>query len=332
MESGSPVGDPGVSGNTTEQSTTNVADIAGCSAVTQAAVLNCLRGLSTTDLLTAVQTYENQTVTQTSQDIFFPVVDGTLIPAAPSQLLKQGKFHKNISIIAGWNYNDGAIFASTSFTSDQQVEGYLMANYPHFTPSTIQTLLTLYPTAEFAYLARAASSPTLTLSPQFFRAAQIYRDVNFACPALYTAAQVASHNAGMGSAKVYLYELNQTAFAALEALGGAAFEGVIHISEVPYVFNDPLAVAGSPADVVLAAKVSGSWAQFAKAGNPVGNATLAGWGPAKVSANKKGVVQSAEVMVIGGVTPGMMTFGMSGPEMLIKRCEFINGLYGMLQT
>ena len=337
MESGSPVGDPGVSGNLSLDSTTAVVGIAGCSAVTEQATLNCLRGLDMTTLLTAVMTYENQTATTTAQDIFLPVVDGSLIPEAPSQLMLSGQFHTNISVIAGWAYNDGSIFTSTSLASDQATEGYIMAQYPFFTTSTVSKLLSLYPTSSFSYLAKQFSTPNFTISAQFFRAAQIYRDVNFACPAIFTAQQVAKHTTGP---KPYLYEINQTAFATLENAAGGGFEGVIHISEIPYVFNDPGAYLGTASDFTLAAQISGSWAHFAATGNPVGNSTVPSWSvgftkadlAAAAKKSSKGQVQSAEVNVLGGPTPGMTTYNMSGPETLIERCAFINTLYGQIQT
>ena len=291
MESGSPVGDPGVSGNLSLDSTTAVVGIAGCSAVTESATLNCLRGLDMTTLLTAVMTYENQTATTTAQDIFLPVVDGSFIPEAPSQLLLSGQFHTNVSIIAGWCYNDGSIFTSTSIASDQATQGYIAAQYPFFTPATLSKLLALYPAASFEYLSKQFSTPNLTISAQFFRSAQIYRDVNFACPAIFTTEQIAKHTTGP---KPYLYELNQTAFATIEGAAGAGFEGVFHISEIPYVFNNPGAYLGTTSDFTLAAQVSGSWVHFAATGNPVGNSTLPNWSIGYTKADLAAVAEERE--------------------------------------
>lgn len=336
MESGSPIGDPGATGNFTAQSTSTVASFAGCSAVTADATLNCLRGISMNELLTAVEMYENQTKSQTPQDIFFPVVDGSFIPAAPSELLRTGKFHKNISVIAGWAYNDGSIFTDTGITSDSQVQAFILANYPNLTPATVSQLLALYPTASFEYLAKKYTTSNLPLSPQFFRAAQILRDVNFACPALYTAYQVAAHNSKTTAA--YLYEINQTAFAALESLAGAAYAGVIHTAEIPYVFDDPQTYLGTPADVTLASQVSGSWAHFAAAANPVGNGTLTNWTAGftttDLNTDKSSGIKRAEVRVIGGPTGGMKTYSTTGPEMLIQRCAVIvsQGFLNQLQV
>jgi len=347
MQSGSPAADPGVSGNLTAVSTSTVASLVGCENATDSQLtLSCLRKLPMEDLLQGVLEYENQTAADgLAQDIFFPTTDDDLIPGPPSQLLKQGKFHKNISVITGWAENDGSIFSSPEVRNDSAAIVYLSIQYPHLTPATVQELLHLYPASDFTAQARNADNPNGTAS--FFQSAQIYRDINFACPALDTAFRVAAHGA-----PAYIYALNQTALTLLLDFAGVAYYGVIHVSDIPYVFDNTASVLGSANDAALASRMSGSWVSFARTGEPTtstgrgnatGNETLNDWPYAFGGqqhllnlAAKNGTVMpsSAVVRVIGGPSGGIKTYGTSGPEQLIKRCSFINsaGFYAQIQT
>lgn len=336
MQSGSPAADPGVSGNFTLTSTTTVAQLAGCSNTNSTTVLSCLRQLPMTQLLNAVLQYENITANQTSQDIFFPVVDGDFIPSAPSNLLRTGQFHKNISVIAGWNYNDGSIFTSATLNSSVAVRAFVNASYPNLNATTLDTLISLYAADDFA-----ASAAAVQISPFFLQAAEIYRDVNFACPAI----DVTHHIAQFG-AQSYLYDLNATSFDTLLQLANASFEGVIHVSDVPFVFNNAnLGLGITAAEQVVQTRMSGSWARFASTGNPSGNSsvTLANWTQAynkTGAAVKDQTVQQTSVRVIGGPSAGQYTLNMtaqggSGIEpQLLKRCAFINSVdfYQQIQT
>lgn len=334
MQSGSPAGDPGVSGNFTVTSTTTVAQLAGCSSENSSEVLKCLRQLPMPELLQAVLQYENITANQTSQDIFFPTVDGDFIPEAPSVLLRRGLFHKNVSIIAGWNRNDGSIFANPALNTSEAVLGYLGASYPHLNATTKKTLMSLYPVKDFLATASAVQA-----SPYYLQAAEIYRDVNFACPAI----DVAHHVAQYGGHS-YLYELNETTFGALLQLSGAGFEGVIHVSDVPFVFNNAnIGLGINAAQEIVQTRMSGSWARFATTGDPSGNAsiTLAGWRQAFNKTEgvlKEQAVYNVSVRVIGGPNAGQREFNTSGQvgieSQLLERCAFINSgsFYAQLQT
>ncbi|KAJ9605501.1 hypothetical protein H2200_010158 [Cladophialophora chaetospira] len=326
LQSGGPAGDPGLTGNTTVVTTTAVAQLAGCTG-NDSSVLSCLRQLPTTSLLDAVIQYENITTTNgASQDVFFPTVDGTYVPDAPSTLLRTGRFHKNISIIAGWNENDGSIFVPPTLSSSDAVQAYLHSSYPNLTSTTLSTLISLYPLNGFTAAAQA-----LTISPYFLQASQIYRDVNFACPAI----DVAHHVARFNSA-TYLYNLNTSSLASVLSLFNASFEGVLHFSDIPFVFNQPNVGFGTTAAANLtASRMSGSWARFASTGNPSGNPgiTLAGWTQAFSKAQAAVTSQNvtgATIRVIGGPHAGSAKLTLEPKDAvepgLLQRCEFINSV------
>ena len=335
MQSGGPAADPGVTGNTTVVNTATVAQMAGCSGANSSQVLTCLRQLPMRTLLDSVLKFENITSANgISQDIFFPAVDGKYMPAAPSTLVRTGRFHKNVAVIAGCNENDGSIFVPPTLNSSSAVQAFMHLSYPYLNSTTLSKLISLYPLNEFL-----AAAETLTISPYFLQARQIYRDVNFACQAI----DVSHHVAQSGSLS-YLYVLNMTSLASGLQLFNASFEGVIHISDIPYVFNQPNVGFGTTAaDNLTATRMSGSWAHFATTGDPSGNSaiTLPGWKQAFTKS--EAVVQSqnvtsASVRVIGGPHGGEAQLsnnaGAAIEPQLLQRCAFINSpaFYQQLQT
>lgn len=336
MQSGGPAADPGVSGNATVNSTSTVAQLAGCTGTNASQVLTCLRQLPLPQLLDAVLEFENLTAAQgVSQDIFFPTVDGSFIPAAPSTLVRTGRFHKNISVITGWNFNDGSIFTPPILNGSEEVQAFLRLSYPALNATTLNTLISLYPVTEFVATAQA-----VTISPFFLQAAQIYRDVNFVCQSI----DFAHHVAQSGSPS-FLYDLNTTSLANVLLLANASFEGIIHFSDVPFVFNQPNVGLGvTAANNVTATRMSGSWSQFATTGNPSSanaTTTLSGWTQAfnrTQAASTNQTVQGISLRVIGGSTAGqheLLLNNSGGIEpRLLERCAFINSptFYEQLQT
>jgi carboxylesterase type B len=343
LESGGPTGDPGVATNLTMNSTNAVANFANCTQTNSTAQLECLRSLSWQDLLTAVIKFENSS--QSAQDIFFPTLDGVhgYIPDAPSTLLREGRFHKNVSTIAGFNFNDGTIFVPPTLANSTAVTGYLSAAYPNFNSSTLSTLTnTLYPLQSFEAEAKALNS-----SPFFEQASQIYRDVNFACQALFTV-QTFSHYSP--HVPVYVYDFNTTSFGLLLQLNKVEFFGVIHTSEILFVYNNANFNGLLPitaGQTVTQDRVSGSWAEFASTGNPSGNnasTSLLNWSPAftVTKSGKKGgnvealgTLRNVSIRAIGGDEAGQFTatlnqLGAQGGGFLreegdlLRRCEFIN--------
>ncbi|KAH0829532.1 Lipase 2 [Fonsecaea pedrosoi] len=338
MQSGAAASDPGVSGNATSTNTAAVAQLAGCTGTNSSLVLDCLREISMVQLLNAVLLFENSTTATeangASQDLFFPTVDGSYIPAAPSNLIRTGRFHKNISIIAGWNENDGSIFVPPTLNGSSAAQAFLNSSYPHLNSTTLSTLISMYPISDFIAVAQATQ-----ISPYFLQASQIYRDINFACPSI----DISHHVTRFGSTS-YLYVLNTTSLSSVLQLFNASFEGVIHFSDVPFVFNQPNVGFGTTAAAnVTATRMSGSWAHFAATGNPSGDSaiTLFGWTQAfnkTQAAVPSQNVTGASIRVIGGPRAGQAQLSSNGEAAveprLLERCAFINSaaFYQQLQT
>ncbi|OAL32697.1 hypothetical protein AYO20_07855 [Fonsecaea nubica] len=338
MQSGAAASDPGVTGDATSTNTAAVAQLAGCTGTNSSLVLDCLREISMVQLLNAVLLFENSTTATeangASQDLFFPTVDGSYIPVAPSNLIRTGRFHKNISIITGWNENDGSIFVPPTLNGSSAAQAFLNSSYPHLTSTTLSTLISMYPISDFIAAAQATQ-----ISPYFLQASQIYRDINFACPSIDI-----SHRVTRFGSTSYLYVLNTTSLSSVLQLFNASFEGVIHFSDVPFVFNQPNVGFGTTAAAnVTATRMSGSWAHFAATGNPSGDSaiTLSGWTQAfnkTQAAVTSQNVTDASIRVIGGPRAGQAQLSSNGgatvEPRLLERCAFINSaaFYQQLQT
>lgn len=266
----------------------------------------------------------------------FGVVDDDFIPSAPSTLVKTGQFSKNVSVIIGWNTDDGSLFTSPKITNDSDIAADLSESFPGFTNSNIARLLELYPVEDFTFEVK----PNDTVSAQYYRASRINRDIGYTCPGIDMGYHVAKYS---NKAEARFYELNQSSFTPLYAGFGSSYLGISHFSDIPYVFNEVAIFNASASDTLLAKKMSGSWASFAATGNPVApsslvNATtLSDW-PAAYANTKAAAPTTAVINVIGGPSAGPATIsvhstkGQAGMEKLLVRCAYISGLYDQLET
>lgn len=179
------------------------------------------------------------------------------------------------------------------------------------------------------------------VSPQYYRAAQMNRDLWFTCPVL----DFAWHYRKQSKAEVRLYENNATRFtAAYEAMGVPMWR-VAHLSDIPYVLNaQQLAGMGtdnSAAQLAHAECVSRNIARFATSGSPDEKDT---WPGAFTNATKKELEGDSPsrlaLQVFGGPYGNVQVAIRAGNdgdegsgseaelavkwEKLFQRCEFIN--------
>ena len=237
--------------------------------------------------------------------------------------------------MAGFTYNDGSLFTSPTINSTQAVQAFLHADYPHLNSTTLSKLIQLYPINQFTTAAK-----TDNISPYWEQASRIYRDINFACPALSTTHHVARYYRSS-----YIYELNATGLTPELALANATYLGVIHTSDIFFVFGEATAFDGSAEIQTIQRRLMGSFIQFAATGDPSGGVedTEAGWRQvySPVEAWVQGeAVQNASVRVVGGVNAGQHEFEMEGQEGVgtesetLRRCAFINSVefYEQIQT
>lgn len=275
-----------------------------------------------------------------------PAVDNDFIPSAPSTLVKTGQFAKNISVILGWNTNDGSIFTPPSISNDSDVASFMTSNPPFLSNATINHFLTLYPAVDFEH----EVIPNDTVNVHWYRASRIFRDIEFVCPSVDLGYNVMKYNKHVDA---WLYQLDQTPYAALSDASSIAYLGVAHTSDIFYVFNEVHilndTLKPSVADEALAKTMSGMWASYAVTGDPTsgsgGNATAwggygswpAAFSPSDIKTNPEGATK-ARVNVLGGAHPGPKGIRVNGRdapvgmEKLLERCEFINSIYDELKT
>ncbi|KAF5346951.1 hypothetical protein D9758_010128 [Tetrapyrgos nigripes] len=329
--------EPTSTSNLTFDTFNAVANLTGCDTFGNpqgSKTLACLRNLPMEMLLNITIQQHDSTSSQNDGDIYLPTVDGDFLPSASSELTRQGRFVR-MPVIIGWTEEDATLFTPANTT----MEEFLHTFYPDLTQTTISRLLELYPVEDFNANTEAG------LSAEFYRTAQVFRDILLACPSFLFGHAMADKFAedhpyeapdgGVPVPPVFLYSFNQTILTPSLERGGLPGLGVIHTSELAYVYanfatyNNTGLVHPTSSDFSLLEQVSRSWSSFATTGRPTitGKDTLQGW---KGSYQPGAEMMDASVYVVGGSDPGMSTLEGKGSnkalaaQKLKERCEFLN--------
>ena len=290
--------------------------------------LACLRSLPFDKLLNATIGQRDSTAASNDGDVYLPTIDDDFLPLASSELTLKGMFAK-LPIIIGWTNNDATLFTNTSIKTSQNTHDFVHLYWPGLSETSISTILSLYPSSTFS------PNPSANLSAEFYRSAEIFRDILFVCPS-FLLGNAMSAKFQDQTPPVYYYEQNQTILTTLLDKFIAPGLGVIHISELAYVYANFTAynatgdVHPSPSDIELLKQESRSWSTFANTFKPSSNAkeTLKGWTPAYDNWNKG--MFDAKLMVIGGPEAGISTLDAEGAseavaaQRLGDRCGFLN--------
>lgn len=241
----------------------------------------------------------------------------------------------DIPLLATWVADDGSMDPSNRITTDTEVVQQFSSSISGFSDEIAQKILSLYPEADFEDQARAYPD----VSPQFFRASRIIRDIDPVCP-LVKLAQIWKQN---GNDDLHIAELNHTRLVPYWNDWHQPW-GVSHLSDIPYFFKEEIPPPGdnSAEDFMLSANYSGSFISFANSGNPVndGKTTFQQWpladdavliiggphgtGPAKSSLLRETGIGRTELRKRMSL--------MSAPtvafekERLVERCSYLNSL------
>lgn len=254
--------------------------------------------------------------------------------------LPLSKVITDIPLIASCTTNDGAWYAQPTTKSDASVLASFQQYVLGLSPASFETLLALYPESDFSHLVRPGKKAT----SQYYRAAQMNRDILFTCPVI----DFAYHYSRSSNKDVRVYEMNQTKFGPAYASMGVPEWRVAHLSDIPYLMNEDVAAGGdnSPAQQDLSAQLSGSVAAFAWTGDPTAVAAtkrakaLKDWpvafgngqeGPEKlkiyvIGGEEGGGVATATTAGGGGGTEGSRRDKAVAWEKLVERCAFINSI------
>ncbi|KAF5346902.1 hypothetical protein D9758_010113 [Tetrapyrgos nigripes] len=335
--------EPTSTSNLTLNTFNAVANLTGCDTFGNpqgSKTLACLRNLPMGTLLNITIQQHDSTSSQNDGDVYLPTVDGDFLPSASSELTRQGRFVR-MPVIIGWTEDDGTLFTPANTT----MEEFLHIFYPDLTQTTISRLLELYPVEDFNANTEAG------LSAEFYRTAQVFRDILLVCPSfLFGHAMADKYSQDLadadehpewrggpktGAIPVFLYSFNQTILTpSLESLGSPGL-GVIHSSELAYVYasftayNTTGLVNPTEADYALLEQVSRSWTTFASVGLPTipGKVTLKGW---EGSYHPDVGMMDAGVYVVGGSDPGVSKLEGKGSNKVLvaqklkERCGFLN--------
>ncbi|KAI0157771.1 putative lipase [Xylariaceae sp. FL1272] len=305
--------EPGITGNFTMDAMKALVDYLACNAtdLNSAETIECLRSFDTATLFNASSETHLSDFAHNVGDTWLPAVDGDFLPAAPSELIKQGRF-ANITTMVLWCDGDLNVFLPTSIQTNQETYDLIQAYQPAMTPDNVDKLLSLYDVSEFP------ADEAAGLSSEFYRASRITRDILMTCQPIYNAEAIASR----GNA-VYLVDWNQT----------ISDQGVIHTSDLEYVFGnisalDPGGIPfhSSAADYALVSTESRPWSTFATTGSPSldGHDTLVGLTQAFPENDR------VNVFVAGGPREGFSPIDGPGArpalevQKLRERCTFIN--------
>lgn len=342
--------------NMVADNTAKVATSVGCTSDPDSQeTLNCLRNIPFEKLTDVSVGLARQARPPFGELFFSPSYDSDYITDRPSVLLRKGAFVKSVSplaalfqisvshlnadipMIASWVTNDGAWYVQPTVTSDASV----LASFEQYiiglsTPS-LERLLSLYPESDFKYLVRPGEKAT----SQYYRAAQMNRDIWFTCPVI----DFSYHYSLSSNRDVRLYEMNQTKFGPIYAYMGVPEWRVAHLSDIPYLMNEDVAAGGdnSPAQRELSAQLSGSVAAFAWTGDPTaataakGAKALKDWpvafgkgekAPGKLKVYVIGGEEGsgAATVIAGGGTEGTRRDKAVAWEKLVERCAFINSI------
>ncbi len=193
-------------------------------------------------LIDAIEKYEFE-VSPTALYTWQPTAPSTFIPEAPSKLLRSGRFAEELEIIAGWNQDEGSDLVSPKLTTNTEIANAV--SFPAQLNATAQhQLVDLYPLSQFF----PQVDGNRTISAEYFRASQMYRDSAFLCPAVQLAQALEAHSTANTSH--YLFVNNETFFAPLFVKDNTECLGVAHGSEIPFVFDTVSAIPNVPNSVV----------------------------------------------------------------------------------
>ena len=240
---------------------------------------------------------------------------------------------------------------------DDEVRASLRQFIRELSSQSIEKLLALYQPHEFEHLI----NPSLPATTQYYRAAQIHRDLWFTCPALdFTHHYNNQRGVGSSSKAIYLFEMNQTKFTPVLKQIGVPFWKVVHLSEVSFILNSDVNPGGdnSEKQKSLSKQLSSSVIAFAWTGNPnvletAGSKIKEGFSDwptafeAKATQEVNDGIEEASIFVVGGkngsggatIRRGEARTGVDDDEKgassrdkaiawekLIERCEFINSI------
>ncbi|KAH8884135.1 alpha/beta-hydrolase [Thozetella sp. PMI_491] len=202
---------------------------------------------------------------------WYPTVDGDILPAFPTELLRTGRF-AHIPHIYGTNSDEGSANAPSGINTDEDLRDFLLYGIGfQFPESTVSRIMELYPNDPAQGVPINTGNETFADNGlQYKRIAAIVGDVFYHGPRLAESRAYAQHS------NTYVYRFNtrpwenSTNATWVDTTGelAPAYLGVEHFSEVAFVFNNPTTVGPWPEYEALSNDMSAQWIHFITTGNP----------------------------------------------------------------
>ncbi|KAH8687241.1 carboxylesterase [Tricladium varicosporioides] len=184
---------------------------------------------------------------------FQPVIDGEggMIPIAPIDAWKSGKWHK-VPLITGFNTNEGAMFVPSNLNTTTEFTSFFKTLLPNLSPEDLVALQETYPDPvahpESKYVETRAGK-----APQFSRTEQAYGHFAYVAPVKQTA-----QFAVKGGLPVYLYHFAVKSHE----------DGTDHGDHNSFVTYDKKIRDESPSIREVSAKMHAYWSSFVTTGDP----------------------------------------------------------------
>ncbi|EKM56747.1 uncharacterized protein PHACADRAFT_207938 [Phanerochaete carnosa HHB-10118-sp] len=157
--------------------------------------LACLRALDIAVLQNASVVISYPGRNNTPNYLYGAAVDGDLIPDIPYNLFAQGKF-VDVPSVFGDDTNDGTIFTPHGLNSTEDMNNFLLDNFPFLTENDLSTIDTNYPIAD--------QFPDH--GEFYFNTASAYGEIRYLCPGIFVSDSLLQYN----THPVWNYQYNVT--------------------------------------------------------------------------------------------------------------------------
>lgn len=234
--------------------------------------LDCLLHKSGTELITLIrQLWSPDPLHYT----FGPVIDGVSLPAAPQQLIAEGKYNNKVPVIIGSNRDEASLFLIRdkllpANASEADLDTFIQKSLPQLTASERETAKQLYSASNYSY-----PSDLGKYSEPWWIGMRMGTD-GLTGLGPCTVRRVARMMVQGKSPAVFAYSFDHPSQEAIRDVNeGNTVAGtgphsplVPHASELPYVFSLLEGLSKDAGETSLATSVSTYWQQFARQGDP----------------------------------------------------------------
>jgi carboxylesterase type B len=249
---------------------------------------------------------------------WYPVVDGDVIPAYPTELLHSGRF-AHVPHLYGTNSDEGTDNAPAGgvINTDQQLFDYLKGSTGFgFPDSVIHKIMELYPDDPTKGIPLNTGTQRFEEQGyQYKRIAAIVGDVFYHATRLDDARWYSKYS------PTYIYRFNTKPWQnnPISTEGGNApdYKGVSHFSEVAFVFANPNYYGPWPEYKALSDELSAHWVNFIAGGNPNGK-DLPNWPMYNSTASGSNLVLQANGRGYNGSYVEHDTYRIEGREYLAE--------------